>query len=148
MGCGASSGAPSDNPNLGKRMSADPIACANGMIHIGSRVMTQWTKEEGGDNSWCNATVNAIFDDGQAFLRYDDGDKWTGNAGCMHLLNPPSAPTVVASPPVMEAYAEPVAVAQPTVVMEAQPAVQTAQVVAQPGVAEPVAVCVQGQTVG
>ena len=131
---------------MGKTMSAEPIACANGMIQIGSRVKTQWTKEEGGDNSWFQATVNAIFNDGTAFLRYDDGDTWTGNAGAMYLLNPPSAPTVVASPPIMETVAEPIAVAQPTVVMAAQPAVVAAQPVGQPADAQPVVV--QGQTIG
>ena len=35
------------------------------------------------------ATVQAVYESGKASLRYDDGDKWTGSAAVVYLLNPP-----------------------------------------------------------
>jgi len=67
----------------------EPIPCANGRIDKGSRVKTQWTRDEGGNDQWYTATVVKIFDNGKASLRYDDGDRWTGRALFCYLLDPP-----------------------------------------------------------
>jgi len=61
-------------------------------------VQTQYTREEGGDDRWYSGTITKVFANGHASIKYDDGDKWTGHASDIHLLNPsparPSQPLV------------------------------------------------------
>ena len=56
------------------------MPCANGEITVGSRVKTQWTRAEGGNGQWYTGTVTKVYASGRAAIRYDDGDRWTGDA--------------------------------------------------------------------
>ena len=64
------------------------VCGADGMpLHVNTRVQTQWTREEGGDDRWHAGTVNAILESGKVTIKYDDGDNWTGSAMEVHLLD-------------------------------------------------------------
>jgi hypothetical protein len=54
-------------------------------------VKTQWTRDEGGNDCWYNATVVKIYNTGKASLRYDDGDRWTGRALYCYLIDAPAS---------------------------------------------------------
>lgn len=63
---------------------------ANAMLSVGSRVQTQYTRDEGGDDLWYTGTVRALYDNSTAAIAYDDGDSWTGPAiycACLHISN-------------------------------------------------------------
>ena len=68
---------------LAKRL--EKLRCANGMLQIGSRVKTQWSSAEGGDDGWYQGVVTRV-NGTTATIRYDDGDTWTGDATHMHLV--------------------------------------------------------------
>ena len=64
------------------------VCGADGMpLYVNTRVQTQWTREEGGDDRWHAGTVNAILESGKVTIKYDDGDNWTGSAMEVHLLD-------------------------------------------------------------
>ena len=64
-------------------------AAANGhTLHAGDRIQTQWTRDEGGDNYWYSGTVTQCFGNGQAHVKYDDGDQWTGSGLAMYKIPP------------------------------------------------------------
>ena len=56
-------------------------------LYVGTRVQTQWTREEGGDDRWYAGSVSAVLASGEGTIKYDDGDEWTGSAMDVHLLN-------------------------------------------------------------
>ena len=62
------------------------LAGANGVLVIGSRVQTQYTLDEGGDGLYYTGTVTELHSGGEASIRYDDGDSWTGSAMFCFLL--------------------------------------------------------------
>eukprot|EP00929_Paragymnodinium_shiwhaense_P083548 TRINITY_DN44579_c0_g1_i2.p1 TRINITY_DN44579_c0_g1~~TRINITY_DN44579_c0_g1_i2.p1 ORF type:complete len:167 (+),score=15.80 TRINITY_DN44579_c0_g1_i2:116-616(+) len=72
------------------------ITGANGEIVPGSRVQTQYTVEEGGDGRWYQGTVKRVYREGTVYIKYDDGDEWTGSAMHVWLVDGP-APAEVAS---------------------------------------------------
>jgi len=73
------------HPGLGQ---GRKVCGADGMpLHVNTRVQTQWTREEGGDDRWHAGTVNAILESGKVTIKYDDGDNWTGSAMEVHLLD-------------------------------------------------------------
>jgi len=75
--------------------------CMNGVLRVGSRVQTQYTREEGGDDRWYSGTITTVFANEHATIRYDDGDVWTGATCYIRLLNPgPGAG--LTSPPGMQ----------------------------------------------
>jgi len=71
---------------------ATEAQCANGILGVGSRVQTQYTRDEGGDDRWYSGTITKVFANNRASIRYDDGDKWTGETMYIHLLQPRSGP--------------------------------------------------------
>ena len=50
-------------------------------LYVGTRVQTQWTREEGGDGRWYAGRVVAMLASGEVTIKYDDGDRWTAG-GC------------------------------------------------------------------
>ena len=56
-------------------------------LYVGTRVQTQWTREEGGDDRWYAGSVSAVLASGEVTIKYDDGDEWTGSAMDVRLLN-------------------------------------------------------------
>ena len=56
-------------------------------LYVGTRVQTQWTREEGGDDRWCAGSVSAVLASGEVTIKYDDGDRWTGRGVDVHLLD-------------------------------------------------------------
>ena len=74
---------------------AAETAVANGMIRIGSRVKTQYTREEGGDDRWYSGTITKVFANGHASIKYDDGDKCEcamPRSSCREGTQPRAAP--------------------------------------------------------
>ena len=64
-----------------------PLGADGCPLQMHTRVQTQWTREEGGDDRWHAGTVNAILESGKVTIKYDDGDNWTGSAMEVHLLD-------------------------------------------------------------
>ena len=62
------------------------LPCANGTLALSSRVQTQYTLDEGGDGLWYTGTIQALWDNGECSIKYDDGDKWTGRSVYAYLL--------------------------------------------------------------
>ena len=91
FGMGSSQSSPLGGGGEGR---AFEIECANGIIRNGSRVQTQYTRAEGGDDRWYAGTIVEVYANHKAKIRYDDGDKWTGDTMHIYLLNPP--PTMAA----------------------------------------------------
>ena len=60
---------------------------ADGPLSVGTRVQTQWTRAEGGDDSWHAGRVVAFLASGEVKIKYNDGDDWTGSGGEVHLLD-------------------------------------------------------------
>ena len=56
-------------------------------LYVGTRVQTQWTREEGGDDRWYAGSVSAVLASGEVTIKYDDGDHWTGRGVDVHLLD-------------------------------------------------------------
>ena len=56
-------------------------------LYVGTRVQTQWTREEGGDDRWYAGRVVAMLASGEVTIKYDDGDRWTGRGEYVHLLD-------------------------------------------------------------
>ena len=56
-------------------------------LYVGTRVQTQWTREEGGDDRWYAGSVSAVLASGEVTIKYDDGDSWTGRGVDVHLLD-------------------------------------------------------------
>ena len=56
-------------------------------LYVGTRVQTQWTREEGGDGRWYPGRVVAMLASGEVTIKYDDGDDWTGSGLDVHLLD-------------------------------------------------------------
>ena len=56
-------------------------------LYVGTRVQTQWTREEGGDDRWYAGRVVAMLASGEVTIKYDDGDNWTGMGVDVHLLD-------------------------------------------------------------
>ena len=84
----------SATPQLGNTMvlgwgeGPSSTASADGTpLYVGTRVQTQWTREEGGDDRWYAGSVSAVLASGEVTIKYDDGDEWTGSAMDVHLLN-------------------------------------------------------------
>ena len=78
MGCGGST------PQLTE---TNQIMCANGPLCRGTRVQTQWLREEGGDGRWYAGVVVALYPGGaRATVEYDDGELWTGSLGRVYTL--------------------------------------------------------------
>ena len=137
MGCGPSS----------SRVETNEIECANGRIRKGIRVQTQWDEGSGHDNKWYCGTVDAVYQNREAKVVYDDGDTWTGEAVYIYAL-PPEHPGITqkfaigadtmagvagANGPSMGLGAMPVQMGQPMPMM-AQP------MMAQPIMAQPMMV--------
>mmetsp|Transcript_80474 Transcript_80474/g.225824 ORF Transcript_80474/g.225824 Transcript_80474/m.225824 type:complete len:104 (+) Transcript_80474:83-394(+) len=80
------------------KATAQSCQCANGHVAIGSRVQTQWTRAEGGNDQWFPGTVKAVFADGTIKIQYDDGDKWTGSAMQAWLLQGMEGPPMGGAP--------------------------------------------------
>ena len=73
------------HPGLGQ---GRQVCGADGMpLRVNTRVQTQWTREEGGDDRWYAGSVSAVLASGEVTIKYDDGDEWTGSAMDVHLLN-------------------------------------------------------------
>jgi len=68
-----------------------PAPRQNGTIRVGSRVCTQWTRDEGGNDQWYNGTVRKCFVGDDVQIKYDDGDSWTGPGRYARLLQPDGA---------------------------------------------------------
>lgn len=68
---------------------AEAVGFGGTLLHEGDQVKTQLTVAEGGNDSWFAGTIAKCYVDGQVLIQYDDGDEWCGNAGEVHLLNPP-----------------------------------------------------------
>merc|ERR1719343_1740314 len=105
----------------GGRGIADHKKCANGILRVGSRVKTQYTRAEGGDDRWYSGTIVKVFANDRAKIKYDDGDVWTGETKWIYLVNPRQvqyatnmgatpivAGTVVTASPVQVVTASPV----------------------------------------
>ena len=82
---GGSQSAPVGGGGVGEAMECP---CANGTLCKGSRVRTQWTRAEGGNDHWYNGTITKVFANRHASIRYDDGDVWTGDTMDIFLLQP------------------------------------------------------------
>ena len=67
---------------------AGECPCGNGILRKGSRVKTQYTRAEGGDDRWYSGTITKVFANHRATIHYDDGDKWTGDTQHIFLLQP------------------------------------------------------------
>ena len=64
----------------------------------GDRVQTQWTVEEGGDDSWYSGTILNVLGDGRCKIKYDDGDSWTGDGRyVMRLAGAPGTGPIAAA---------------------------------------------------
>ena len=72
--------APADSTAAASTAAAPPCISADGeILHVGSRVQTQFTRARGGDDSWYAGTVLALQpSSGRASIIYDDGEEWTG----------------------------------------------------------------------
>jgi len=68
------------------------MPCANGFLRKGSRVQTQYTRAEGGDDRWYSGTITQVYANQKAKIHYDDGDRWTGDTMHIYLLSPASQP--------------------------------------------------------
>lgn len=68
---------------------------ADGPLSVGTCVQTQWTKAEGGDDSWHAGRVVAFLASGAVKIKYDDGDDWTGSGVEVHLLDSAHPPKSV-----------------------------------------------------
>merc|ERR1712048_355661 len=90
----------------GGKGEAHQVQCANGLIQTGSRVQTQYTRAEGGDDQWYSGTIVKVFANNHAKIKYDDGDKWEGPTQHIYLLNASGS----CGPPVVAAYQNPVVV--------------------------------------
>ena len=77
MGCGSS-----------KLVETNQINGANGPLRKGVRVQTQWDEGSGHDNKWYCGTIEAVYENGEAKILYDDGDDWTGKAVYIYALPP------------------------------------------------------------
>ena len=82
----------SATPQLGNTMvlgwgeGPSSTASADGTpLYVGTRVQTQWTREEGGDDRWYAGRVVAMLASGEVTIKYDDGDHWTGREVDVHL---------------------------------------------------------------
>lgn len=65
------------------------IRCANGTVHMGSRVQSQWDESKRyHDGLWYCGTVEQCYDDGQAKIVFDNGKRWTAKAVLMYNLPP------------------------------------------------------------
>ena len=62
------------------------LPCANGSLTMGARIETQYTLDEGGDNLWYTGSITGLYSNGNADVRYDDGDRWSGRAIYCYLL--------------------------------------------------------------
>jgi hypothetical protein len=58
---------------------------AGATLVVGSRVQTQYTRDEGGDDRWYAATVRTVYADGSVELQYDDGDRSRMASAVVHL---------------------------------------------------------------
>ena len=73
---------------LGGGEGPSSTASADGTsLYVGTRVQTQWTREEGGDDRWYAGSVSAVLASGEVTIKYDDGDRWTGRGVDVHLLD-------------------------------------------------------------
>eukprot|EP00927_Polykrikos_kofoidii_P030896 TRINITY_DN26576_c0_g2_i1.p1 TRINITY_DN26576_c0_g2~~TRINITY_DN26576_c0_g2_i1.p1 ORF type:complete len:187 (-),score=25.89 TRINITY_DN26576_c0_g2_i1:81-641(-) len=61
---------------------------ANGTLRVGSRVRTQWTREEGGDGNFYSGKVTHVFENDEVKIKYDDGDTWKGSAKFAWSMEP------------------------------------------------------------
>ena len=77
MGCAGSS-----------HQETNMIQGANGPLRSGVRVQTQWDEGRGHDNKWYCGTIEAVYTNGEAKIRYDDDDVWTGRAIYIYALPP------------------------------------------------------------
>jgi len=86
----------------GPEATAGFVNGATGPLEVGSRVQTEWTREEGGDGRWYPATVQKCYESGEVYLLYDDGDTWKGSGKYVYDLNaalPPLGGPAQAGPP-------------------------------------------------
>ena len=60
---------------------------ADGPLSVGAAVQTQFTRDEGGDDSWHAGRVVGFVASGEVSVKYDDGDEWTGSAREVYLLD-------------------------------------------------------------
>eukprot|EP00929_Paragymnodinium_shiwhaense_P103788 TRINITY_DN6754_c0_g1_i1.p1 TRINITY_DN6754_c0_g1~~TRINITY_DN6754_c0_g1_i1.p1 ORF type:complete len:554 (+),score=124.76 TRINITY_DN6754_c0_g1_i1:80-1741(+) len=79
MGCGTSS----DGGMPGAEAEG-----ATGLLTPGTRVKTQFTKEEGGDDLFYDGVIKKVTPSGDVTIKYDDGDVWTGNPVWVYRLQP------------------------------------------------------------
>ena len=105
------------------------LPCANGNLTVGARIQTQYTLSEGGDNLWYTGSITDLYSNGDAAVRYDDGDRWTGRAIYCYLL--PSGSPGMRQPQPYGAPSQGLAVIPPgttcgTSVARATPALVTA----------------------
>jgi hypothetical protein len=67
------------------------VEVANGTIEIDSRVSTQFTKEEGGNDNWYSGSVTDCYSKGFVGITYDDGDRSIVEARYVtRYIQPPS----------------------------------------------------------
>lgn len=72
---------------FGRMATQTPFVSADGeILVIGSRVQTQYTLDEGGNDEWYAGTVGALLPGGDATVVYDDGDTWTGSCAELYML--------------------------------------------------------------
>eukprot|EP00928_Gymnodinium_smaydae_P058192 TRINITY_DN4141_c1_g2_i1.p1 TRINITY_DN4141_c1_g2~~TRINITY_DN4141_c1_g2_i1.p1 ORF type:complete len:201 (-),score=35.55 TRINITY_DN4141_c1_g2_i1:75-620(-) len=76
----------------GPELADTAVDGAGVLLQRGSRVQTQYTISEGGDGRWYKGTVRQIYVGNQVFIRYDDGDTWTGPAQYAFDLSAPGPP--------------------------------------------------------
>eukprot|EP01050_Picozoa_sp_SAG11_P009759 SAG11_NODE_941_length_6455_cov_5.508181_3_plen_126_part_00 len=90
MGVGKSNPAAADEP--------PPLTQEQHGMKVGDRVQTQYTVEEGGDDSWYPGTIIKIMRDGRVKIKYpDDGSTWTGDARYVMSLTDGAAPMVAST---------------------------------------------------
>ncbi len=67
-------------PSRAGSAAGSPSVSADGeLLGVGSRVQTQYTVDEGGDDEWYAGTITVLHAGGRATIVYDDGDEWTGS---------------------------------------------------------------------
>ena len=66
---------------------AAQVSADGELVGVGTRVQTQWLREEGGDGRWYAGVVVALYPGGaRATVEYDDGELWTGSLGRVYTL--------------------------------------------------------------
>jgi len=84
------------------------VSGANGPLTVGTRVQCQWTREEGGDDSWNQGTIQQLYPaDMSVQVRFDDGDVETVKGEDVFLVNPGPAVQPSSDHPTQPPYGQP-----------------------------------------